>query len=95
MYQPACAYPSIVKDQPLQSIPQRVTGPADSCVFVSVRSDIKGRHAVQQLQASMCIRKVMKKWKWSNLFKHMGRQLLVWRQVIKFDSVSSDANVCS
>jgi hypothetical protein len=55
----------------------------------------KEDYAVQQVQASTCIRKVMKKWKWSNLFKHMVRQLLVWRQVIKSDSVSSDANMCS
>ena len=95
VYQPACAYPSTVKDHPLHSLPQRVTGPAHSCIFMSVRSDIKRRHAVQQVQASTCIRKVMKKWKWNNLFKHLGRQLLVWRQVIKSDPVSSDANMCS
>jgi hypothetical protein len=95
VYQSACAYPFFVKDHPLHSIPQRETRPAHSCVFVSVRSDIKGRHAVQQVQASPCIRKVMKNWKWSNLFKHLGRHLLVWRQVIKSYSVSSDDNVCS
>ena len=94
VYQPACAYLSIVKGHNLHSIPQRVNGPAHSCVFVSVRSDIKGRHAVQQVQASTCIRKVVKKWKWSNLFKRSGRQLLVWRQVMKSDLFSSDANVC-
>jgi len=67
----------------LHSIPQSVTESAHSCVFVSVRSDIKGRHAVQQVQASTCIRKVVKKWKWGSLFKLLVRQLLVWRQVIK------------
>ena len=80
---------------PLHSIPQSVFGSAHSCVFVSVRSETKGRHAVQQVQTSTCIRKAMKKWKWSNLFKHVGRQLLGWRQMMISDSISSDVNVCS
>jgi hypothetical protein len=60
---------------------------------MSVRSEITGRHAVQQVQTSTSIREVKKKWKWSSLFKHLGRQLLVWRQVIKSDSISSDAKL--